>query len=163
VQGLLSIVGPRPEQWPGVTDPFNFRHAASKLQALALMELRPRDLATGALLQLAPQDAPFQPVVGASAKDESKLWRCAANRLAYPACKGLRRLLAEVEDVAILVSHGIAPPAIEALRGGDALRFLTLRAEHLRGHFAGFFERHARWDESDRPSLASLVVADEEL
>lgn len=162
VQGLLSIVGARPEHGPDAMEPFNFRHAASKLQALAMMSLGPRDLATGAPLELAPQEAPFQTIVSSSSADATRLWRSAANRLAYPACPGLRRLLTSVDDEAVLASHGIPRPAIEALRAGDAQRFMTLRAERLSCHFNAFFERHARWDESNRPSLASLIVGDED-
>jgi hypothetical protein len=33
---------------PDPASPFNFRHAASKLQALALLDLKPRDLESGA-------------------------------------------------------------------------------------------------------------------
>lgn len=163
VQGLLSIVGARPGRWPDAGDAFNFHHASSKLQALALMGLRPRDLETGSVLHLAPQEAPFQTIVSSVAGEAAdELWRSAANRLAYPRCHGLRRLLTRVRDEAVLASHGIPLPAVAALRDGDAHAFLALRAEHLRRCFAAFFERHARWGESDRPSLASLVLTDEE-
>lgn len=191
VQKMLRMVKQRPENSPDVTAPFNFRFAASKLQALALMELGPRDLETGELLDLGgflgdrthDYDLPFSHVVTYKTGSRKDLVQSAANRLAHPNRPGgLRRLLRQVAgelmleladlDVCqyppgvtvstVLASHGITEAAAQALRDGDAVQFLELRAEYLRPHFQRFFDRHARWDEPDRPSLASLVVSDDE-
>jgi hypothetical protein len=171
VQGMLEMVEQRPANWPDVANPFNFRFAASKLQALALMELGPRDLETGMLLHLGAYlgnglpdpKPPFPSVFTYSHGGRNGYALSVANRLAHPSrAKGLRRLLLGVTDRAILASHGITEEAMQALRGGDTARFLSLRADYLRPLFQDFFERHARWDEPDRPSLASLLVADEE-
>jgi hypothetical protein len=45
---------------------------------------------------------------------------------------------------------------------GDSAAFLKLRAEWMRPRVEIFFARHARWDEPDRPRIASLIVDDEE-
>ncbi|MEW5888307.1 MAG: DUF262 domain-containing protein [Pseudomonadota bacterium] len=170
VQRMLDMVKERPKAFPNVLDPFNFRFAASKLQALALMELGPRDLETGALLHLGEllsetppdQDPPFVQIIGSIAGNDTAIIQSVANRLAHPGRSRLRQLLVSVQDPAILASHGITKAAIAALRAGDAKQFLTLRAGHLGPHFNRFFQGNARWDELDRPSLSSLVVPDGE-
>ncbi len=65
-------------------------------------------------------------------------------------------------NTVVLVSHGIDETGTMALFDGDEDKFLNLRAEYLRPHFQSFFDRHARWDEPDRPSIASLLVEDED-
>ena len=82
--------------------------------------------------------------------------------MAHPVRSGLRKTLLQVTDDATLASHGISPEALSALQGGDNVRFLSLRAATLQPHFEQVFARHARWDASDRPSLSSLVVSDDE-
>jgi hypothetical protein len=47
VHGMLEMVSGKPSAIPDVADRFNFRFAASKLLALALFSLEPRDLITG--------------------------------------------------------------------------------------------------------------------
>ena len=174
VQRMLGMVKPKPAALPDLSHPFKFRFAAGKLQILALMELGPRDIETGALLRmgefldsvLPDRKLPFHPVIASSSISHgghNGYMLSVANRLAHPSrAGGLRRLLLGVTDKAILASHGITDEAMQALRKGDAGGFLTLRAEYLRPHFKSFFERHARWDESDRPSLTSMLVTEEE-
>jgi hypothetical protein len=170
VQGILEMVKQRPTVLPDVADPFNFRFAASKLQALAIMEFGPRDLEKGTLLHLgafldnvaSDRKLPFPAVIASISGRHTGCVQSVANRLAHPSRAGLRGLLLSVTDRDVLASHGITEAAIQALRNGVAEQFLNLRAEYLRPHFQDFFERHARWDEPDRPSLASLLVADEE-
>lgn len=168
IKRMLEMVDVLPDAWPDVAEPFNFRHASSKLQALALMDLGPRDLQTGELLQLSTffgggdEEMPLPTIVASIAGNPTKLVYSAANRLAHPGRQGLRRILSAVTDPLILASHGINETAIQALREGVPQRFLELRAEYLRAHFRAYFERHARWGEPDRPSIASLLVLDEE-
>lgn len=170
VQGILEMVKQRPTVLPDVADPFNFRFAASKLQALAIMEFGPRDLEKGTLLHLgafldnvaSDRKLPFPAVIASISGRHTGCVQSVANRLAHPSRAGLRGLLLSVTDRDVLASHGITEAAIQALRNGVAEQFLNLREEYLRPHFQDFFERHARWDEPDRPSLASLLVADEE-
>ena len=170
VQRMLEETGTRPERLPDGRTPFNFRHAESKLEALALMDLEPRDLTSGAALS--PADL-FGAVTGEAEDALPKIAALprvgsrdhhvsAANRLAHPARAGLRRALSETRDAAWLRSHGIDATAQQALISGDVSTFLGLRQLALAHHFKAFFERRARWDESDRPPIESLVVADEE-
>lgn len=162
VQQMLEMVSEHPSAQPDVTDPFNFRFAASKLLALALMDLSPRDLETGASFNAPVQEMAFPQIVASIAGGRTALIRSTANRLAHPQRPGIRKLVLDATDPSILASHGITAEAIQALRDGNATTFLALRAEYLQAHFQRFFKRHARWDEPDRPSLSSLYVSDEE-
>lgn len=165
VQRLLEMLKAHPTALPDATVPFNFRHATSKLQTLALLDLKPRDMESGApigldLLAGPPGRDLAMPVVVENS--QAALAKSVANRLFHPRRPRLRRLLTDVVDPDVLASHGIPAVAIAALRTGDAEGFFVARAEFLRQHFDRFFDRHARWDEPDRPSLAALVVDDEE-
>lgn len=164
VQRLLHEIGDAPAAWPAVTARFDVRQTIGKLQALALLALQPRELDTGALIDLEAWARPAFPSIlnmkGRPAEDTLAL--SVANRLAHPAQAGLRKTLLQVTNGAVLASHGISPEAFSALQTGDAPKFLRLRAATLQRHFEQFFARHTRWDASDRPSLASLVVSDEE-
>ncbi len=169
MQRLLKMVEKRPTAYPDVSARFNSRHSIGKLLVIALLELGPRDFETGlhigltAFLGNKQADSKFPMIITPTSGKQNGLVQSVANRLVHPnRAGGLRRLLLDVADAGILASHGISEDAIQALRDGDAEGFLALRAEFLRPHFQDFFERHARWDEPDRPSLASLMVADEE-
>ncbi len=169
VQRLLKMVEKRPTAYPDVTARFNSRHSTGKLLIIALLELGPRDFETGLHIGLTPflgnkqADSKFPMIIAPIAGKQNGLVQSVANRLVHSnRAGGLRRLLLDVTDTGILASHGITEDALQALREGHAEGFLALRAEYLRPHFQDFFERHARWGESDRPSLSSLLVADEE-
>jgi hypothetical protein len=169
VQRMIEMVGREQPVLPAATDPFNFRFAASKLQAIALLELQPRHLKTGERLDLSPllddqptrRDPPFPPLIQSHGAGAG-LGRSVANRLAHPVQAGLRKTLLQVQDPLILASHGISADAFAALHADDSQQFLKLRAATLQQHFAQVFARHARWDASDRPSVASLVVSDDD-
>ena len=168
VQRLLEMVGREAPRLPQVTDRFHFRYATSKLQALALQELMPRDLETGEPLDIGSllnyreteSEPPFVAILK-STSDELPLVATVANRLAHPYRPRLRRRLEEV-DADILASHGISFDARLALHAGDFGGFLQQRADDLQRHFEQVFARHARWQDSDRPSISALVVPDEE-
>lgn len=167
VQQMLAMVKEPPKAAPDVAEVFNFRFAVSKLLSLALIDLGPRDLETGtplylgALLNASDQRMTLPKVIASIAANHDGLTRSVANRLAHPDRTGIRRLLLNVTDSAILTSHGISDKAIQALRNGDPAEFLALRVEYLRPLFHRFFARHARWEEPDRPSLSSLLILDE--
>lgn len=101
------------------------------------------------------------PAIIASHRAANNTLRSIANRLIHPHRPGLRQRLAEVRDTEVLASHGIPEAAARALRDRDISHFLKMRADFLHHHCASFFERHARWDESDRPSIAALLTEDE--
>lgn len=165
VQRMLDMVRSSAAECPDAAGQFNFRFAASKLQALALIELGPRDLQTGALLELGPLfNTPNEewPVPSVLASRRLRLVQSVANRLIHPSRTGLRKILVEAPDSAVLTSHGITESAHAALQAGNAERFLELRLEYLEPCFVSFFERRARWNELDRPSLSALLISDEE-
>lgn len=164
VQRLLHEVGSTPVAWPAVTARFDVRQTIGKLQALALLALQPRDLDTGAVIDLEGWAHPsFPPILNPRGRPaDDTLALSVANRLAHPTRAGLRKTLLQMKEGAVLASHGISPEAFSALQAGDNQRFLALRAATLQQHFEQVFARHARWDASDRPSLASLVVSDDE-
>jgi len=167
---LLQRVGRQQPELPAVNQRFHFRYAAAKLQTLALLELRPRDLLSGEPVDAAawldqksgqdPDDTvPPMIIPGGS----QAAWRTSvANRMVQRGGGNLKVRLSEVSDVDILASHGLTDEAMAALRRGDDLVFLELRAQHLDALFAQAYGRHARWDETDRPSLASMTLDDED-
>ncbi|GAB6041828.1 hypothetical protein JCM17961_25030 [Endothiovibrio diazotrophicus] len=167
VQCLLESLNHQIPAPPDVTLEFNIRWANSKLQALALLALAPRDLKNGKPLSpntltiLRPSSNNLQVPRILPSEEGSPLFFCAANRIIHPALRRLREQLIAVTDPAIFRSHGITKEAVSSLRAGDTLGFLRQRAEHLAAHFEKFFAERARWEESDRPSLASLIVDEE--
>lgn len=171
VQHMLEMVDRKPDKYPSAAEPFNFRYSVSKLQALALMALGPRDLESGTFLQLEAllinglndQETLFTRVFANRTATQNELHTSVANRLAHPPRNGgLRRILLNVSNPHILASHGITDIAMQVLHEGNTAQFLQLRAEQLQLHFDRFFQQRTRWDEPDRPSLSSLFVSDEE-
>ena len=167
VQKLLELVKGRPGILPNVDEAFNFRFAAGKLLALAMLDLRPRDLDNGKLLSIdlateaEEPDFPMPPIV-AQHGEANRAFRSIANRLIHPHRPKLRQRLIEVRDPDVLASHGISEVAAQTLRDGDINGFLWLRGDFLNHHCNQFFARHARWEENDRPSIAALVAEDED-
>ncbi|GKT20845.1 DUF262 domain-containing protein [Acidovorax sp. SUPP3334] len=167
VQRMLAMVGRTEPSLPQVQDRFHFRYAASKLQALALLDLAPRDLESGEVLDIASllnyreekKDPPYPTIIKSTA-DMLPLLLTGANRIAHPNRPGLRKAVEEA-DMAILASHGIQEPALRALQRDDLAEFLKQRARHLQTRFAEVFARQARWQDSDRPSIGALVITDE--
>jgi hypothetical protein len=171
VDGMLEMVKEEPLLVPDVADRFNFRFAASKLLALAVLSLEPRNLLTGDRLaagQLIHRvtsvhaSSPLLPVFPVRRGENDQDLQSAANRIFHPPHPGgLRRLLTGITDSRLLLSHGISEEARQSLDDGDRVAFLKLRAEWMRPRVLTFFNRHVRWDEPDRPSIASLIVNDE--
>lgn len=166
VQKLLELVKGRPGALPDVHEAYNFRFATGKLLALAMLDLKPRDLDSGALIpidqEVGAEEQEFSmPAIIASHGGAGNALRSIANRLIHPHRPGIRQRLAEVRDPEVLASHGIPEAAAQALRDADVDRFLKMRADVLHRHCERFFARHARWGESDRPSIAALSTEDE--
>lgn len=142
------------------TQPFALGWARCKLQILALLDLRPRHLVTGAPVELPDGIGTITRHIVGEVPDEWK--QDLANIILHPALAGgLRRPLMKVEDPAILASHGISAAAQEQLRQGHADRFLKARADQLHAHIAAFVARNAAWQMSDRPPLATLEIGDD--
>lgn len=169
VQRMLAMVGNHGNVFSSVLDRFHFRYAASKMQALALLELSPRDLESGELLdfgrvldeELANGKVPFAPIVQ-SGRTDVVLQQSVANRLGHPSRPGGLRRLLERADQATRISHAVTDEALGALVVGDVTGFLRQRAEALQPHINAVLARHARWDASDRPSIQSLLLGDGE-
>ncbi|NRT54890.1 DUF262 domain-containing protein [Sphaerotilus uruguayifluvii] len=174
VQRLLGMVARQPVPGPSTGERFNFRHATAKLMSLALLDLEPRDLRTGEPIDIgywldrrgdettgAAADPPFAQILRSAAAAPDAL-RSVANRLVHPGSAGLKALLIRTTDADVLASHAITAQAHAALLAGDDAGFLRARAERLALHLPPFFARHARWEASDRPSLASLCVPEDD-
>lgn len=166
IHQVSSSVGP----FPTIQEPFNFRHASSKLQVLALLDLKPRDLHSGEIISIvdllnarqSEDDLPVAAIFSADATtgSSSLLVRGIANKLVHPRTPGIRRLF-QFASEGVLTSHAIDPSWLTHLMEGDGDSFLRLRSIALKRHFEAFFSRRARWGESDRPTLKSLVVEDD--
>lgn len=159
---------------------YNFRTARTKLQVNALLALQPRDLRSGeridgpALIGRMGADAlsrifkaPPPPSVGMSAAPDylRHMMGALTNRMLHPAVKKqslVSLLREEPKPASLLRTHGIPPEAIVALRRGNSHQFLIARGDFLMSFIQGFLDAKARWGESDRGSLQSLVVPDEE-
>jgi hypothetical protein len=168
VTELLEQVQGRSRELPSIARDFKFSAAISKLQVLALYDLQPQDLVSGEPLApdwLAEQQGNRKgsriPQIF-SASSVKGLGSSVVNRLFHPPGKGLRSRLESTHDLQILASHGITQEGIQALRAGDSIAFLQIRAHFLEEHMRHFFDSHARWEESDRPALAALIVDDDE-
>ncbi len=164
VQNLLRGVGERPHEMPPLT-PYSFGSPHARLQLLALWSLAPRHIVTGAPLridELMQSDGPAQPIQRAGKNVDTQAAAGLANRLLHPPLPGgLRKPLVAQSSVAILASHGITPEAHARLASGDVAAFLRLREDALRPHIEQFLEKHARWNASDRPPIAHLIVEDD--
>jgi hypothetical protein len=168
VQRLLELVKDLPGALPRVNEVFNYRFAAGKLLTLAMLALKPRDLNSGALIDIY-QDAGSgkrnlsMPLVITKHDVANDALLSIANRLIHPPSPRLCQQLAKVRDADVLASHGIPEAAAQALRSGDINGFLMMRADYLQRYCELFFARHARWEESDRPSIAALLAEDEDV
>ncbi len=176
VQMLMNTV-PH-EHRPAAPRPFRFNSAQSKLELLALTSLGPRNLVDGELTGVGPLFASYSGRVAplnvgpllaehgaravltmlAGEDDSDAPERTLANLLIHPPIS--RRLLMAALASATpeaLMSHGIDSEAADALRAHDYKRMIELRGQRLSVYVASFLDAHARWGETDRPSLAWLT------
>jgi hypothetical protein len=144
-------------------DRYSFGYARGRIQTLALLALKPRHLLTGTLLPInGPQEESvvLPPLV---VVDRGNHRNSLANRLLHAPIKGgLRRAIIEAQDLDVLASHAISEDAQRFLRDGQIDQFIRQREMWLRKTVEGFVEVRARWEESDRPPLTSLMVPDED-
>ena len=165
VQKLLAEAGDPPSELPSLR-PFKFNHARTKLQLVALAALGPRHLATGGDLDITKLcEQPSGPTVRLSTKSRIPEAEGLANRLLHPPMAGIpyRKRLADCKDEAVLRTHIVSQEAQNALHQDDFASFLRLREVDIQRYVSGFLDSKAEWEaaDRDRPSLASLVVADE--
>ncbi len=171
---LLEVSGTKPATLS--IRPFNLGHARSKLQLTALAAREPRlfiqesdpenakpddtvlDLATlceqrgGPAVRLVPPgDTVEADGLAARILHPPRSWRV------------LHELISMADD-RTLKSHLISGAARDALGRADVVEFLMLRGADLQLYVEDFFQEMAAWNpaDRDRPSLDSLVLADEE-
>lgn len=179
VQALLAEVPVATSKQPEATLPYNFRTASTKLHLNALLALRPRDLRNGDLINgvdligrkgadALPQIFTSPPQATGRGISPDFLWHLLhglSNRLLHPGVKkrSLLSLLREAPpEPDLLLSQGIPMVAFQALHKGHTHAFLLERTAFLEEHIGQFLNSKARWGESDRGSLQSLIVPDEE-
>jgi hypothetical protein len=148
--------------------PYSLKAAATKLQLLALIDLHPRDLMTGELLDAAGlvarelSAAVHQLADGENADPvEVAARQTIFGRVIQPTGPRARLLDALVgprADDALLATLGLDGTEARAAAAGEP--FAVQRQNRLAPVINDFLERRARWSESDRPSLASLEVDD---
>ncbi len=166
VQMLLESL-PREPPAPGL-HPFRFGTAQSKLELLALASLGPRNLVDGDLIDVGPLLAKHGgraiiPILTGEDDASAAPARMLSNLLIHPPI-GRRVLMGALVTATpeILMSHGIDVDAGDALREHDERGMISLREKRLGTYVASFLDTHARWNETDRPSLLALVGRPEE-
>ncbi|RKG89526.1 DUF262 domain-containing protein [Corallococcus sp. CA049B] len=184
IQALLAQVPPPLIRWWMETGMPVIPHTSIRpplVLRIAMLSLHPRDLLTGGVLEpgeVLAESEGFQrllPLEGdlrwaiADPQGRRALVRVTErpfNFLFHPRIPG--GLVARLLDAQsppgqeVLQSHGITPDAMEALRRGDPMRFLQLRQAVLEPVLRQFMEARTRWDDSDRPSLQSMIIDDDE-
>lgn len=159
VQALLGMVpdaGPLPIELDG----YSFDQPRCKIGLLALLDLRPVDVRSGASVFTAMPDGddPYRSMVrflgGPGDADGSF-----AAVILHPAVSdGLARAVTHCTQSAWLASHAILDPARQALALARFDDFVALRAATLERHIADFAERRAQWEEADTPPVEALRV-----
>ncbi len=159
VQALLATI-PKEEPASGSSlPPYNFRHARSKLEILALLSLGPRELRTGAPLGGAVVAKP-ESVLSVVSTDHP-LAKTAAARIVHPHIPRLRFALTHA-DADVRRTHAVSPDAYQALVADDEPRFLEQRAAEIKQLVHSFLGARAKWSDNDRPPLDALRVPDED-
>lgn len=179
VQSLMKGLPHHPEL-PLELDDFAFSHARSKIEVLALFDLRPLDLRTGLpVLADDPEERTSEPEDGnnpPAVDPDERIKRLIrpilpdlrgfasnlANRMIHASLRsGMVRAIMACEDPVRLGSHLISPAAVKALHDGDELQFLTTRSQELLQHMSTFTARRAAWDEPDFPPVEALRVGNQ--
>lgn len=181
VQELLAQVPSSPPAWehqlPSLRF-FNLDTSIGVVEANALVSLHPRHLLTGALLDVTAMleesgHAAFHPIIPNKLTLEPEqtepmllLQSITANYIFHPplpdtdvagALKAAHRLGLET-----FTSHALTEEEVRLVQEDQHGDFLFKRMTALTELTVGFLKARTRWDESDRPSLQSLIVDDEE-
>jgi hypothetical protein len=167
IQGMLALLHPTPPRALEVdmTSTFDARKDLSRIVILALSKLGPRDLHTGAVIEIAnrlEEDGKdtFSRIFGDRKKEGA---RSPANRIIsgkIPQAHEVLRenILAAESGRETVVSHGIDEEAAKLLLAGDQEGFLIQRTEHLNDLTRTFVDRMAAWGHNDRPSIEHLLA-----
>ena len=168
VQQLLKIV-PRKVVPVTLPEAFDARSASSRLAALVLASLAPKDLVTGETIDLPrlieeKEALAFRVVIPLSKASTARA-RAASNRALHSGTGALFGVLGKhIRDTGTgggtLVSHGISPEAARAFVEGKYEDFLRLRAEYLDAALRKSMDRLAGWSKNDRdrPSIRYLAA-----
>ncbi|RKH10602.1 DUF262 domain-containing protein [Corallococcus sp. CA053C] len=148
----------------------------------ALLSLQPRHLVTGAVLDpgavLDAEPDGFVPIVPLPGSPEWPLsmvpgprtFRLVGgapfNYLFHPSLAGPSPLAVlqgqPPPDAEVLASHGLTPAMLDGLAQGTPDLFLQRRRVQLEPVLRQFIEARTRWEDSDRPSLQSMIIDDGE-
>ncbi|MGE6761271.1 DUF262 domain-containing protein [Corallococcus interemptor] len=148
---------------------------------IAMLSLQPRHLLTGAVLEpgelldapgdgfqaiVPPGDARWTALTILDRRMARRVMDGTFNFLFHPPVPG-RPVVQLLEaqpppGEEILRSHGLTPRALEMLGRKEGLGFLSLRQAVLEPVLRQFMEARTRWDDSDRPSLQSMIIDDDE-
>ncbi|MCY1018071.1 DUF262 domain-containing protein [Pyxidicoccus sp. MSG2] len=181
VQELLAQVparpGPLEQQLPSFRF-FALDTVMGVVDANALLSLHPRHLLTGAPLDVAamleeagrsafhpilPNTLTLQPQQTASMP---LVQLTVANYLFHPpqpdTDAGGALQTEHTPGPETLASHALTLEGIRLLQENQHRDFLLMRLDALNAVTVSFLKARTRWDESDRPSLQSLIVDDEE-
>ncbi|RKG71858.1 DUF262 domain-containing protein [Corallococcus terminator] len=143
-----------------------------------LLSLQPRHLLTGAVLEpgelldseaggfldiLPVESAPEWAVRSGTLQRGFQLV-APFNFLFHPSLPGtsVLALLSQrsLPDSESLASQGLTPAMLEYLWRGEPMDFLRQRRAHLEPMVRQFIEARTRWEDSDRPSLQSMIIDD---
>lgn len=160
-QALLRGVGNSSVPFVLPLRPFNFRHARSKLQLVALAELMPRDLETHQLIDvgmLCSEEQPQPPgqYLTSSPEADGPSGGLAGRILHRRLAPTLLRKLVGQAPQSVLASHAIPTAAADTLREGNTVEFFERRERHLELVVSEFLNRQAEWGTNDRPTLDYL-------
>ncbi len=165
VQALLATLPVHGAPYPVEAlklDGYSFGHARCKIQLLALLELAPRDVRTGAPVFLAEamaSEAPFKSMVRSVYRDAPDPLGSLAKIMFHPSvASGLANAVMTCDEPGWLASHAISDAAKRALKFDRDAKFLALRAETLTELITSFAARRGEWDEADTPPVESLRV-----
>jgi len=158
-QRLLAEVGPFPAR-PLDLRATQLNRAAARANVALLSTLSPLDLETGDpidVAQVLDDPSGLLRVPAASGRVESL-----ASVLLHPAISddAIEGLIGEATPDA-LASHGVPQEAVDQLVDGDVDGFLALRLARLQELLDSRILALAEPTASDRPSISSLVVADD--
>ena len=161
VQRLLAMLPGRPSS-PLALEDFSFAYARCKIQVLALLELRPLDVRTGAPVRSDASGDDVQKLLHVICPDPAEFQSSLANRMLHPGVRtGLARALGACGDRTILTSQVVSDEARWALADGDEATFLRKRGALLQEVVQRFTAQRAQWDEHDRPPIEAMIVEDD--
>ena len=166
VQALLDLA-PRERVVPSIPERFDARAARSRLAMLALVELSPRDLDDGRLIDVSKlleqkgADS-FRPIEPVRPKSPSAL-HSPSNRILLPGRGSAKQELLVYarnsnRSAEVLASHGIDEGGRLALTDGNAEAVSEARARVIVESLQKIGERLAGWgrEDRDRPSISYL-------